>query len=39
MDSEDYTTEFEQLPSQGACYAHTLQLVVKDGLKDAGQHL
>ena len=33
------TNEFECLPHHTACYAHTLQLVVKDGLKDANSHL
>jgi hypothetical protein len=27
------------MPQHSACYAHTLQLVVKDGLKDAGNNL
>lgn len=29
------STYFECLPQHSACYANTLQLVVKDGLKDA----
>ena len=36
-DSED--SLIEDLPSHSRCYAHSLQLVVKDGLKDASQHL
>jgi len=32
------STYFECLPQHSACYAHTLQLVVKDGLKDAGNN-
>ena len=34
---EDPLTEC--LPTHSRCYAHSLQLVVKDGLKDASQHL
>ena len=36
-DSED--SLIEDLPSHSSCYAHSLLLVVKDGLKDASQHL
>ena len=34
---EDPLTEC--LPTHSCCYAHSLQLVVKDGLKDASPHL
>ena len=29
----------DRLPLHLPCFAHTLQLVVRDGLKEAGQHL
>ena len=41
--SEDATSSegplTEYLPTHSRCYAHSLQLVVQDGLKDASQHL
>lgn len=37
---EDTQTTFpEDFPKHGRCYAHTLQLVVKDGLKEISSHL
>ncbi|CAC5410168.1 unnamed protein product [Mytilus coruscus] len=31
--------EFEHLPKHSRCYAHPLQLVIKDGLKDCTSHM
>ena len=39
MEDSDSTDEFDCLPKHYRCYAHSLQLVVRDGLKEAGQHL
>ena len=39
IDDSDCTDEFDCLPKHFRCYAHSLQLVVRDGLKEAGQHL
>ena len=30
---------YDSIPFHLPCYAHTLQLVVKDGLKETNQHL
>ena len=38
MDTVDITDELDYVPNKRmSCFAHTLQLVVKDGLKHAGQ--
>ena len=39
IDDSDCTDEFDCLPKHFRCYAHSLQLVVRDGLKESGQHL
>ena len=38
-ESSDTIINDSGLPKHFRCYAHNLQLVVRDGLKEAGQHL
>ena len=36
---DDCLDTFETLPKHTGCFAHTLQLVVRDGLSECGGHL
>ena len=36
---DDSSGNFETLPNHSSCFAHTLQLVVRDGLNECGSHL